>query len=134
MQKLKGLFVVIGVLCMLAACNFNSYPNEEYAEVTFQEIKNGVESGELIEVKEQKQIENIVNLLKEANWEDSEIEMSEEPEGKVTLVSESESITDNIYVWFETTNERTVLISEEQGEGELSKEKGSELKDLLYKK
>lgn len=130
MQKVKDLFMAIWVLCLLTACNFSNYPNGDYAKVTYQEINEGVESGELIEVEEEK-IENIVSLLKDANWDYNAFEMAYEADGKLTLVSESESNTEHIYVWFETTNEKTILSVEEGDYGELSKEKGQALKDLL---
>lgn len=132
MQKVKTIFMAVWVLWLLAGCSFSNYPDGEYVKVTYQEINEGVESGELIEIEDEERLENLVSLLQDADWDSNGTERSREPDGKLSLISESDTGTEHVYVWFETTNEKTVLIAEEGSKGELSKEKGQELKELLY--
>ncbi|TWT01794.1 hypothetical protein [Planomicrobium sp. CPCC 101079] len=131
MKKGKFLFIVLTGLLVLAMCNFSKYPEGDYSELTYLEIKGESETDEWKSIKGKKQVNDIVGILQSSHWDKNVQEMSEAPEGMITLISEPDVEMERIYVWFDTTNQQTMLVAEGHGSGRLSKEEGAELKKKL---
>lgn len=133
MRNLRRFLMVLITCLMLTACTFISYPNGDYIKITYQEMKEGIESNNVIEIKEQSEIKDIVSILKDSDWKENQSEWSEPSDGVITLISEDESENEIIYVWFDTTSGNIALSAEGNGVGDLSKEKGTELKNKVTK-